>query len=190
MLNSHTPIVTVESDRKLLILDLDETLVHSTAEPLGRDADFRIGKYFVYRRPHLDELLTACGGWFDLAVWSSSTVAYTRAIVETIFSDPTALSFVWGRERCTLATDVNGELCWHKPLRKVTRRGFRAESTIAVDDSPEKWVRSYGNVVHVKPFVGDQSDTELKILLSYLDRLRGAEDIRAIEKRFWRSCVL
>ena len=39
----------------LLILDLDETLVYSIEEPLGRDHDFTVGPYAVYRRPHLAE---------------------------------------------------------------------------------------------------------------------------------------
>jgi NLI interacting factor-like phosphatase len=44
----------------LLILDLDETLIYATEEPLQRVPDFIIGPYAVYRRPYLTEFLTSC----------------------------------------------------------------------------------------------------------------------------------
>ncbi|HEY0584531.1 MAG TPA: NIF family HAD-type phosphatase [Pseudoduganella sp.] len=44
--------------RKLLIFDLDETLVHATTEPLPYPADFEWLEYFVYKRPYVNELLT------------------------------------------------------------------------------------------------------------------------------------
>jgi carboxy-terminal domain RNA polymerase II polypeptide A small phosphatase len=43
--------------RKLLALDLDETLVHTTETELAHPEDFLFGHYFVYRRPHLSTLL-------------------------------------------------------------------------------------------------------------------------------------
>ena len=42
---------------KLLILDIDETLVHATEEDLGRACDFETDWYVVYKRPHVDEFL-------------------------------------------------------------------------------------------------------------------------------------
>ena len=38
-------------DQKLLILDLDETLIYAQAEALtGRSHDLKVGPYFVYKR--------------------------------------------------------------------------------------------------------------------------------------------
>lgn len=56
-----------------------------------------------------------------------------------------------------------------------------------MDDTPQKWERSYGNLVRVKPFEGEETDDELKYLLLYLDQLRYEENIRSVEKRFWRN---
>ncbi|MDQ4120460.1 MAG: hypothetical protein M3209_03335 [Acidobacteriota bacterium] len=39
--------------KKLLVLDLDETLIYATEEELERKADFRAGQYLVYKRPFL-----------------------------------------------------------------------------------------------------------------------------------------
>jgi TFIIF-interacting CTD phosphatase-like protein len=44
--------------KKLLILDLDETLVYSTKELIDCDADFNVhGSYQVWKRPHLNKFL-------------------------------------------------------------------------------------------------------------------------------------
>ena len=47
-------------NRPLLILDLDETLIHASAQELETPAHFRVSKYWVYRRPHLDVFLDYC----------------------------------------------------------------------------------------------------------------------------------
>ncbi|MEZ4339254.1 MAG: NIF family HAD-type phosphatase [Sandaracinaceae bacterium] len=47
---------------KLLVLDLDETLVFATERPLSdREAHFRRFGYHVYRRPGLDAFLETLG---------------------------------------------------------------------------------------------------------------------------------
>jgi hypothetical protein len=42
------------TEKILLILDLDETLIHASEEQLDREADFRVFGYHVYIRPHLE----------------------------------------------------------------------------------------------------------------------------------------
>jgi hypothetical protein len=74
-----------------------------------------------------------------------------------------------------------------KNIKKVKRKGYRLESIIAVDDTPQKWEPSYGNLVRVNPFEGEETDDELKSLLLYLDKLRYEENICRVEKRFWRN---
>ena len=95
---------------------------------------------------------------------------YAIAIVSAIFENPKTLSFVWASDRCTVAYDVEWfEYYNRKNLKKVKRKGYRLESIIAVDDTPQKWERSYGNLVRVNPFEGEETDDELKYLLLYLD---------------------
>lgn len=175
---------------KLLILDLDETLIYAGETPLDRAADFHVGPYHVYRRPYVDEFLSGCFERFDVAVWSSSSPAYAAEVVDALLPDPKLLAFVWASDRCTLAFDPElRALCWRKPIRKVRRRGYDPAHVIVVDDSPEKWQQSYGNLVRVTPYGGSGEDEELKALLRYLEKLRDVENVRTVEKRFWRSLV-
>jgi TFIIF-interacting CTD phosphatase-like protein len=174
--------------KKLLILDLDETLIYAAEASLPRKADFLVGQYHVYKRPFLDAFLKSCLDWFEVAVWTSSTPLYAIEIVSVIFEDPEILSFVWASDHCTVVYDIEWfEYYNRKNLKKVKRKGYRLESIIAVDDTPQKWERSYGNLVRVNPFEGDERDDELKYLLLYLEQLRYAENIRSVEKRFWRN---
>ncbi len=179
---------------KLLILDLDETLIYSTGASLARKPDFIVEPYFVYKRPNLDNFLATCFEWFDVAVWTSSGSQYAAAIVAEIFPYPQLLKFVWTSDRCSIAINYNQDLIdgyyptyySRKPLKKVKKTGYKLESIIAVDDTPRKWEKSYGNLVRVAPFEGDECDRELTHLIEYLNILRVAPNIRSIEKRSWR----
>lgn len=177
--------------KKLLILDLDETLLFASERPLARAADFRVGPYHVYRRPGLAAFLDYCFQWFEVAVWTSSSPLYAQEVVQAVFPDLPRLAFVWASDRCTPAYDLEtGEHCARKNLKKVKARGYPLESVVVVDDSPEKWRQSYGNLVQVAPYLGAEEDTELARLASYLHVLKEQPDIRAVEKRQWRHHAL
>lgn len=175
-------------EKKLLILDLDETLVYATEEVLERPQDFIVGEYFVYKRPFLNEFIEFCLKNFEVAVWTSSTHNYATKIVEEIFPDPNELKFFWSRWRCTIRFDEElQETYFEKMMSKIRKRNFDLAKVIVIDDSPEKWRNSYGNLVRVKPFFGETDDNELQTLIVYLERLKTAENIRKIEKRLWKN---
>lgn len=172
--------------RKLLVLDLDETLVHARETPLEHREDFRVGPYFVYRRPHLTAFIDAVSQHFDLAVWTASGEVYAAQVIERIF-EPGVLKFIWSSQRCTTARDwTTGHYTTIKNLSKLKRQGYALEAIIAVDDTPSKYARSYGNLVAVREFVGDRADDELLQLSTYLSRLAPVANVRAVEKREWR----
>ncbi len=172
---------------KLLVLDLDETLVHATETSLEREPDFEVGPYSVYRRPGLDHFLDVMRRHFELAVWTSSTRLYAEPVVASIFAADIDLRFVWSRERCTMRFDPElHEYEWAKNLDKIKRKGCLLEQVLMVDDTPQKLARNYGNLVRVKPFYGDLADNELSLLSEYLPTLAEVPNVRTIEKRYWR----
>jgi carboxy-terminal domain RNA polymerase II polypeptide A small phosphatase len=174
---------------KLLVLDLDETLVHATETPLPHEADFAIGPYHVYRRPHLDDFIAIATSMFDVAIWTASGEAYAAQVIERLFQ-PGALKFVWTSRRCTTTRDwATGEYTSVKNLGKLKKQGYALEEIIAVDDTPSKYARSYGNLVRVRGFVGQRDDDELPLLATYLSSLAQVPNVRTIEKRHWRDHV-
>lgn len=66
---------------KLLIFDLDETLVHASTADLGRSADFICEPYLVYLRPHCIAILANLSIDYDLAIWSSASKDYVSSVV-------------------------------------------------------------------------------------------------------------
>ncbi|MEO7046177.1 MAG: HAD family hydrolase [Ferruginibacter sp.] len=177
-----------EKSNKLLILDLDETLIHSTEKEFGDIADFQFDKYFVYKRPHLDEFLIDISKYYTVGIWSSADDAYVNEIVDFIKPDQVNFELVWGRSRCTMKRDFTSDsYFFEKRLDKLKKRGFSIEQILIVDDSPEKSRNNYGNAVYIKEFTGDKTDEELEHLHDYLLTLKKVENVRKIEKRGWRS---
>ncbi len=175
---------------KLLILDLDETLVHSSEKPLKRPSDFKVFQYEVYKRPGVDEFLSACADMFEMAVWTSSSSDYAYEISDRIFPKSIQLKFLFTRERCTVR--MNYELkdyYYIKDLKKVKRTGYPLEKVIVIDDTPEKLSRNYGNLIRVKEYNGSLDDEELHLLLKYLEIIKSVPNVRSIEKRGWQYKV-
>ncbi len=175
--------------KKLLILDLDETIIHATETPLGHTPDFMIlGQYHVYRRPFLDEFLRFCFEHFRVGVWTSSSLDYAQAVVAQAIEPIGPLEFLWDRERCTNRYDAElGQSYFVKDLGKLKKRGYALEQVLMIDDSKEKLERNYGNYIRVAEFTGQQGDEELRKLMLYLPKLVDVENVRTVEKRFWKS---
>lgn len=175
---------------KLIILDLDETLIFSTSTKLSLKEDYIVGEYFVYKRPGLENFIKFIQLYFQLAVWSSSTSDYAQSIVNKIFVEPGILKFIWSRERCVAKLDLDSyEQYWIKDLKKVKKLGFDLEKILVIDDSREKLRRNYGNHIPVASFKGDLTDDELTKLILYLNKIKDLDSFRSIEKRNWRSSV-
>lgn len=174
-------------DAKLLVLDLDETLVFSSEQALERPADLRIAGYHVYKRPHLDAFLDFAFARFRVGVWTSSGRLYAEPLV-ALLADGRALEFVWSAQRCSITRDwdTGGQLT-EKRLSKLKKLGFRLEGIIGIDDTPSKYAKNYGNLVCVTEWTGDARDSELIDLMEYLTELDTVLNIRSVEKRGWRA---
>lgn len=177
--------------RKLLILDLDETLVHTTEKPLeGIESDFRVLSYYVHVRPHAVELLTQLAEVYDIAFWSAGGSKYVHAVLKKLLPDGFKPVFIWTSERCKYRRDVDNNEVTIKDLNKVKRRGFNLASVLIVDDTPSTAVKNYGNVVYVRAYEGQAGDCELRLLIAYLLSIKDVENVRKLEKRNWRQSVV
>jgi len=175
-------------EEPLLVLDVDETLLHATEEALQYPPDFKLLQYHVYERPGLYEFLSNLSSEYRMAIWSSASKNYVEQCVNNLGVSSVTFEFIWSRSRCTRRMDGDThEQLYIKDLKKVKRRGFSLERTLIVDNTRHKVSRQYGNAIYIKPFKGERDDRELVYLLKYLQRIRDAENFRTLEKRKWRS---
>ncbi|SEC79268.1 carboxy-terminal domain RNA polymerase II polypeptide A small phosphatase [Tenacibaculum sp. MAR_2009_124] len=191
----------MKEEKLLLILDIDETLIHATSNKLDKEEDFSVFNYYVYQRPYLHEFIDEIRNDYHLAIWSSASDDYVREIVNCIIPKEINLQFVWGRSRCKpkriLDIDSYGiydnryqeQYNYIKPLKKVKKLGFKLERTLIVDDTPHKCIENYGNAIYPKEYLGQNDDDELLFLAKYLKTLKDEKNVRKIEKRDWKKKI-
>jgi TFIIF-interacting CTD phosphatase-like protein len=179
---------------KLLVLDLDETLVHTNDRAsIRKDAkpDFSIpGGYVVCLRPGVVEFLDYClASYHEVMIWTAGTEDYAYEVFNK-FYDPSRFARIWDRGRCFPKQDQEHSISyWRKDIKKLQRLGYDKEKILCVDDTPQNFERSYGNLIRVRPFLGDPQDTELLELKRYLDYIGPGENVRTVNKLAWRSHV-
>jgi carboxy-terminal domain RNA polymerase II polypeptide A small phosphatase len=170
----------------LVILDLDETLIYANSSITPEAADFQSGPYGCIVRPYARQLIAALLDRFDVAVWTSAGESHADSVVAALFPSKEDLAFVWSSIRCTEYRDFeNNRVVSLKNLRKLRRHGHDLSRVVAIDDSPEKYMRNYGNLVRVDPWMGEPGDTQLADLALYIEWLAAHPDVRRVEKRGW-----
>lgn len=154
--------------KKALVLDLDETLIHTfcNSNPLKdygiaikpelrklyerffffkmEDIDGNPGNgldqmFFTLRRPHLNEFLEFAFSYFSsVNVYSAGTDDYVMAIVRHVFSNFPNLGLVWGRSKC-VETESN---FFTKPLELMYKLNpdMRPENTLILDDNTNAFI--------------------------------------------------
>lgn len=190
-------------DKKLLILDLDETLFHAYhpseyyEEFPDGVPDFEIGKvYPTVERPHVHAFLYYAFKNFDVGVWTSAGKDYAVDAVRQLITDNKygELVFLYDDTNCVKHRPMQA-MAWTytdpysfqylKDIKKLKKFGYPKEHILVIDDSPEKWTRNYGNLIKIPPFEGETDDNYLLNLIDYLEELRYTDNVRKIEKRFW-----
>lgn len=191
--------------KKLLILDMDETLLHTECfrdidylEEGSYDFKFPLGGggwsndehwYFTIKRPFLDEFMKYVFDNFKVAIWTAGGSDYASEAISRSGLDKNKLEFFWARERCTMKYDFEtGFRYGVKNLEKVHKSlGWNLNNVLIVDDVQKTAINNYGNLIHIKEFCNDRSDIELNKLMGYLDKIKDSNNFRSIEKRGWSN---
>lgn len=174
--------------RNLLVLDLDETLIHAKENPFA-GAEIFTGEFHISVRPGLEAFLRRVSAHYDLMVWSNNGLPYINDVLTHAWPDASlALIDIFTSHECARLARDGMSTPHFKTIKSVVKRHpqYSIDRILAIDDKPEVYARNYGNLVAVSPFRGSP-DNELELLGLYLNTIAGAESLRAIEKRGWRS---
>ena len=163
--------------KKTLVLDLDETLVHSSFRPVP-NADFvipveidgRCVDVYVLKRPHVDEFLAQVGPRFEVVVFTASLAKYADPLLDLLDARTGAFRWRLFRDACVAfeGNYVKDLQCLGRPL----------SDSIIVDNSPHSYVFQPDNAVPVSTFIDDPSDTELLQILPLLLAVERVPDVR------------
>ncbi|KAL7072280.1 hypothetical protein ACQ4LE_008602 [Meloidogyne hapla] len=171
-----------DRNKKCLILDLDETLVHSSFKPV-KNADFVIPieidnvvhQVYVLKRPHTDHFLERVGALFECVLFTASLAKYADPVAD-LLDRRQVFRFRLFREAC-----VFFEGNYVKDLEKL---GRDLRKVIIIDNSPASYAFHPNNSLPIRTWFDDPDDTELLDLLPILEELARVEDIYSLIGNF------
>lgn len=171
------PTMVKKARRKTLVLDLDETLIHSSIH--SKKCDFRIEKlgrtaviYHVLKRPHLDYFLHKVSQWFRIVIFTASVSEYADPIIDRLGnSSSTKMHARYYRDSCVGTSDGLG-----KDLQLIEKD---LANVILIDNTPSCFVNK-DNAILINSWTYDASDEALLDLLPFLDALRFTKDVRSV----------
>lgn len=150
----------------LVVLDVDETLIHSHDEYIPDTFEYR--GHYVIERPYLRDFidLMVTDPFYRVGVWSAGTYDYVHAIVDHIFGIDHNLEFVMTRDDC-FPIRRDGYIDYFKPLSILGE-----DDVVLVDNKPDVTTDPLNQIL-VKDFYYDEKDDELLRLWHHLDTNRG-----------------
>ncbi|KAJ2485475.1 Nuclear envelope morphology protein 1 [Coemansia sp. RSA 2320] len=166
--------------KKTLVLDLDETLIHSSPQGSYR-AHHRIEVvidkvaclYYVYKRPHVDYFLRRVSEWYKVVVFTASLAEYADPVIDLLDSQNKLIEGRYFRESC-----VPHDSSYAKDLAAIDPD---LSQIVLVDNSPLSYFINPTNGIPIQPWVNsDPKDEALLDLLPLLDALRFTDDVRSI----------
>ena len=89
------PLLERDAGKKTLVLDLDETLVHSSFKPIPNpdhvlevEVDGELTEVFVLKRPGMDAFLAAVARWYEVGVFTASPIRIAASTSPPASDDP------------------------------------------------------------------------------------------------------
>ncbi|XP_067890875.1 carboxy-terminal domain RNA polymerase II polypeptide A small phosphatase 1-like isoform X2 [Heterodontus francisci] len=155
--NYLLPEVQVQdSGKKCVVIDLDETLVHSSF------------KVYVLKRPYVDEFLKRMGELFECVLFTASLSKYADPVADLLDK--------WGAFRVRLFRE---SCVFHQGnyVKDLSRLGRDLNKLLIIDNSPASYVFHPNNAVPIASWFDDMSDTELLDLIPFFERLSKEENI-------------
>lgn len=170
--------------KKCLVLDLDETLVHSSFRAVP-GADFVIPVqiedvvHFVYvmKRPGVDEFLVEMAKHYEVVIYTASLNKYADPLLDLLDPHRTIRTRLF-RESC-----VYYEGNYVKDMSLIDRDLSQA---IIVDNSPSSYMFHPENAIDCSSFIDDPNDRELDQIGSFLVGIRDVPDVRHV-CNLWRD---
>lgn len=199
------------NQKKLLIFDMDETLIHCVDDVEKQDSDIVLEIKFpdvdedetVYAginiRPYIIDCLKEASKHYQVIVFTASHKVYADAILDFIDPDGALIQHRLYRHNCILTTAActpssnsasAGSGFYIKDLRIFQNSQFSMKDIVIVDNSVYSFAFHIDNGIPIVPFYDDKEDEEMLHLIYYLNCLAQVDDVRVQNRQAFELGVL
>ena len=157
--------------RMTLAIDLDETLVHSSFDPMKADLHINVALdgeqhvAYVKKRPYSDLFLARCVELFDVVIWTASLAVYAEPLVAELCKSA----------KCGSVKQMYRDSCTQLPgggyVKDLSVMGRSLDDVCILDNSPAVAQLQPDNLIPIVSWYDDVRDTCLRDLLPQLERL-------------------
>ncbi|PKS07743.1 hypothetical protein jhhlp_006351, partial [Lomentospora prolificans] len=180
--------------QKTLILDLDETLIHSMSKGgrmstghmvevrlnttlVGAGGQTSIGPqhpilYYVHKRPFCDHFLRRVCKWYNLVIFTASVQEYADPVIDWLEQERKFFSARFYRQHCTFRHGA-----FIKDLSSVEPD---LSKVMILDNSPLSYMFHQDNAIPIQGWINDPTDSDLLHLVPFLEGLQYVSDVRAL----------
>jgi RNA polymerase II subunit A small phosphatase-like protein len=175
------PLPPEDVNKKTLVLDLDETLVHSSFKPIP-DPDFVmsielenvIHKVYVRKRPGVDNFLRVVGEKFEVVVFTASLAKYADPLLDILDRGRLVKKRLF-REACVQH--------YGNYVKDLSHLGRPLTNVIIIDNSPFSYMFQPDNAIPITSWFNDKADRQLYDLLPFLEQLMYVDDVCTLLQR-------
>ena len=170
-----------ENTKKTLILDLDETLVHSAFSPFSRKSDLELNIYiegenrmlYVLKRPYVDRFLYELSSLYELVIFTASISPYANPLLDELDKNK-FIKYRLFREHCTYENGI-----YIKDLKIFDRK---INNMIIIDNNPLSYDNNIENGLPILSWYENIHDDELLKLIPILKYISNPSihDVRPI----------
>ncbi|KAJ5112241.1 hypothetical protein N7532_000286 [Penicillium argentinense] len=184
--------------QKTLVLDLDETLIHSLAKggrmSSGHMVEVKLSMpmttaltpggpqttlgpqhpilYYVHKRPHCDEFLRKISKWYKLVIFTASVQEYADPVIDWLEQERKYFQARYYRQHCTFRQGA-----YIKDLSSVEPD---LSKVMILDNSPMSYIFHEDNAVPIEGWINDPTDNGLLHLIPMFEALQYVTDVRAL----------
>ena len=197
-LESGERLRTHRSNKKVLILDLDQTLIHTIKNPYEVLSTMRGSKISIIRkreklikeggiafikRPGLDTFLCTLSPYYDITVFTSATRIYAQKIINQIDPKRKYIRRLMAREDCRRAKQEGGN-GYIKGINLLHGNKDKKDIFI-IDDLILNWPHDISNLIPIPPFFGNMRDNQLTWIMNYLLYVRYSQDATMVNPLYF-----
>ena len=169
------PMRREDLGKKTLVLDLDETLVHSSFKATSNydfiinvEIEGRMTTVYVLKRPFVDRFLQAVSRKFEVVVFTASLRKYADPLLDVLDRD-NLIRYRLYRNSCR---PMQGGF-----VKDLSRLGRSLSRTIIVDNNPHSYLLQPNNAIPIGTYIDNARDRELLDLIDYLDNVDTYENV-------------